>query len=74
MMMRLIKWKSTFFKLSLFIEGTTEKVSGPEELFRGAQKPTGENLKLVWAEFSTISQAVLKMCMKLMDVDARPHL
>ncbi len=25
------------------------------ELFRGAQKLTGENLKLVWAEFSTIS-------------------
>ncbi len=73
-MMRLIKWNSTFFKLSLFIEGTTEKVSGSEELFWGAKKLTGENLKLFWAEFSTISSAVLKMCMKLKYVDARPRL
>ncbi len=28
---------------------------------RGARKLTGENLKLVWAEFSTLSQAVLVM-------------
>ncbi len=49
--------------------------SDPESnLNQGARKLTGENLKLVRAEFSTISQAVLKMCMKLMYVDARPHL
>ncbi len=29
----------------------------------GARKLMGENLKLVWAEFSTISLAVLMMCM-----------
>jgi hypothetical protein len=29
---------------------------------RGARKLTGDNLKPVWAEFSTISQAVLMMC------------
>ncbi len=62
---RLIKWNSTFVKVSLFIEGTTEKVSRSEELFWGAQKLMEENLKLVWAEFSTISMAVLKICMKL---------
>jgi hypothetical protein len=32
---------------------------------QGAQKLTGENLKLVWAEFSTLSWAVLIMCMYL---------
>ncbi len=41
---------------------------------RGARKLTGENLKLVWAEFSTISQAILKMCMKLNYVEAHPRL
>jgi hypothetical protein len=39
-----------------------------------ARKLSGDNLKLVWAEFSTISWAVLKMCMKLMYVDAQPSL
>jgi hypothetical protein len=29
---------------------------------RGVLELTGENLKLVWAEFSTLSQAVLMMC------------
>ncbi len=32
---------------------------------RGARKLTGENLKLVWAEFSTLSQAVLVMSIYL---------
>ncbi len=32
---------------------------------RGAPKLTGENLKLVWAEFSTLSQAVLMMSIYL---------
>jgi hypothetical protein len=41
---------------------------------RGARKLTGENLKLVWAEFSTTSQAILKMCMKLKYVEAHPRL
>ncbi len=41
---------------------------------RWAQKLTGENLKFVWAEFSTIGWAVLKMCMKLMYADAYAHL
>jgi hypothetical protein len=45
-----------------------------ETLNRGAQKLMGENLKLVWAEFSTLSWAVLKMCTKLMYVDARTRL
>jgi hypothetical protein len=30
----------------------------------GARKPTGENLKVVWAEFSTLSLAVM-LCMPL---------
>jgi hypothetical protein len=30
-------------------------------LFWGAQKLTGENLKLAWAEFSTLSKSVLMM-------------
>ncbi len=34
------------------------------KLQRGAQKLTGENLKVVWAEFSTLSQAIL-LCMQL---------
>ncbi len=33
-------------------------------LDRGARKLTGENLKFVWAEFSTLSQAIL-LCMQL---------
>jgi hypothetical protein len=33
----------------------------PNQLVPGAQKLTGENLKLVWAEFSTVSKAVLMM-------------
>ncbi len=48
--------------------------SPPLQLGRGAQKLMGENLKLVWAEFSTISQAVLPMCMYLSMLMARPHL
>jgi hypothetical protein len=28
-------------------------------LVRGARKPTGENRKVVWAEFSTLSYAIL---------------
>jgi hypothetical protein len=31
----------------------------------GSAKVTGYNLNLVWAEFSTISNAVLMMCMYL---------
>ncbi len=32
----------------------------PKELFGpGAQKLTGDNLKVVWAEFSTLSKAIL---------------
>ncbi len=31
-------------------------------LYRGAQKLTGENLKPVWAKFSTISQDIMMMC------------
>ncbi len=41
---------------------------------RGVPKLTGGNLKLVWAEFSNISQAVSMMCMYFIQVDARPHL
>jgi hypothetical protein len=35
------------------------------QINRGARKLTGENLKLVWAEFSTLSQAVLMMSIYL---------
>ncbi len=38
---------------------------GTNTLARGARKLTGENLKLVWAEFSTLSQAVLMMSIYL---------
>ncbi len=41
---------------------------------RVAQKQMGENLKLVWAEFSTLSLSVSMMCMVLIYLDARPHL
>jgi hypothetical protein len=41
---------------------------------RGTRKLTGENLKLVWAEFSTLSQAVLMMCLLLIYADACLHL
>ncbi len=34
----------------------------------------GVNIKLVWAEFSTLSQAVLMMCMYFIYVDTYPHL
>jgi hypothetical protein len=33
----------------------------PQDMMQGARKLTGENLKLVWAEFSTLSKAVLMM-------------
>jgi hypothetical protein len=35
-------------------------------LSRGAPKLMGENLKVVWAEFSTLSWAVLLLCKKCM--------
>jgi hypothetical protein len=39
---------------------------GATTLSRGAQKLTGENLKIVWAEFFTLSLAVLLLCKKCM--------
>jgi hypothetical protein len=41
---------------------------------RGAQKPTGKNLKVVAAEFSTLSQAVFVMSVIAWRRQARPHL
>jgi hypothetical protein len=35
-------------------------------LAEGVHKLTGENLKVVWAEFSTLSSAVLLLCEKCM--------
>jgi hypothetical protein len=43
-------------------------------LERGAQKLTGENLKVVWAEFSTLSQAVLQNVYNSRPVQTRPSL
>jgi hypothetical protein len=41
---------------------------------QGAQKLTGENLKVVWAKFSTLSEAVFAMCVIARQSQARPHL
>ncbi len=38
-----------------FIKRFTLFVTNKVNLTRGAQRLTGENLKLVWAEFSTLS-------------------
>jgi hypothetical protein len=46
-----------FFSLSLIL-GTNELECTPGKTFkpsRGARKLTGDNLKVVWAEFSTLS-------------------
>ncbi len=40
----------------------------------GARKRTGENLKVVWAEFSTLSLAVLVMSVTARYRQACPHL
>jgi hypothetical protein len=39
----------------LRLKGKKIFVVDNNEIFRGAQKPTGENLKVVWAKFSTLS-------------------
>ncbi len=43
-------------------------------LWRGVQKPTGENLKVVWAECSTLSLAVLVMSVTARYRQTRSHL
>ncbi len=41
---------------------------------QGAQKLTGENLKVAWAEFSTLSMPVFAMSVIARHGQARPHL
>jgi hypothetical protein len=41
---------------------------------RGARKLTGENLKVVWAEFSTLSEAVLQSVHGFWPIHTRPSL
>ncbi len=53
--------------LGLRVWGSTTVLPG-HKIFAfspGARKLTGDNLKLVWAEFSTLSQAVLMMSIYL---------
>jgi hypothetical protein len=42
--------------------------------WRVAKKLTGEKLKVVWAEFSTLSQAVFVMSVNAWHIQARSHL
>jgi hypothetical protein len=44
------------------------------ECSQGALKLTGDNLKVLWAKFSTISQAVLVMSVIARHIQSRPHL
>ncbi len=50
------------------------KESRQVEKLRGAQKITGDGLKLVWAEFSTLSQAVFVISVIAWHTLAHPHL
>jgi hypothetical protein len=43
-------------------------------LSRGARQLKGENLKVVWAEFSTLSWAILLFIAHIMSIYARPCL
>ncbi len=43
-------------------------------ILRGAKKLTGENLKVVWAKFSTLSQAVFVLREIVQQRQARPRL
>ncbi len=43
-------------------------------VMRGAQKLTGENLKVVWAKFSTLSLAVLQNVYNSLPIQTWPSL
>jgi hypothetical protein len=59
-------WRNRSVEKSL----KSTKYFEPQRFWR--EKLTGDNLKLVWAEFSTLSKAVSMMC--IIYVDARPLL